>query len=163
MPAMRTPLALALAVAALAGCGGDDDEGAPPATTTEAAPTETAPRPPESEPREDPARTPRARRTLAECLRSAPGVSEVLEKGRDNEDSRYFEELVGSRVKAFALTVAGTSGEVNVFVFETEADAKKAAPLAGGDGLGLHVEGDAVLVAPASVDTEGIVDCLEAA
>ena len=155
----RTLLALALATAALAGCGGDEDDPAattePPATTQAAPPAATTEAEPPSKPR-------RERRTLADCLRSAPGVDEVLEKGADNEDARYFRELVGGRVRAFAITVEGQTAEIDAFVFESQADAKKAAPGAGGSGLEASVHGSAVLVAPASAETGAIASCLEA-
>lgn len=159
MPAMLARarlLAAAMAAVALAGCGDDgDDSPAPPpapAPTTQAAPP--APR---EEERPEPRRE---KKTVVDCLRAAPRVEDVLEKGGDSEDARYFEELVGGRVTVLAITLQGESAEVDAFVFASSADAKEAAPAAGGAGLKVSVHGRAVLVAPPSAETAAIERCL---
>ena len=153
----RHALAVALAAAALAGCGGDDDDApsSSPAPTSEAAPPAPA-----TTQREDPPAPRREERTLEDCLRAAPGVEEVLRKGADSEDARYFEDLTGERPRVLAITLEGEPAEIDIFVFATEAAARKAAPGAGGAGLEAAVRGSAVLVAPASARTAGIERCL---
>ena len=155
----RLSLAVVLATAVLAGCGGDgDEETSSPAPTpsTEAVPPTTT-----TTQEEEP--TQPRRKTLADCLRAAPGVESVLEKGADSEDARYFEEFVGKRPRILALTVEGQSTEIDAFVFDSAAAARKAAPGAGGAGLEATVHGSSVLVAPAGADTKAIAGCLEAA
>ena len=152
-------VAAVIAVAGLAACGGDDDASSTspsPAPATEAAPAATtepdAPRPePEPEPEE---------RTLLQCLRGAPGVEGVLEKGGESEDATYFEELTGERPRIFAIALEGGSAEIDAFVFSDAAAAKKAAPGAGGAGQSVTVDGKAVLVGPRSADTAPIARCL---
>ena len=148
----------ALATLALGGCGGGGEETATspsPAPTTEAAPPRatSAPEQEKTEPR------PRSR-SLTGCLRAAPGVDEVLEKGPDSEDARYFEDLVGERPRILAITVAGESAEIDAFVFASKTAARKAAPAAGGAALKASAHGRAVLVAPPSADTTVLESCL---
>jgi hypothetical protein len=154
---------LAAAALAAAGCGDEEEEPRPAAE--EPAPTRAAPQghpsQERSEPEPEPERKPGPEpRTLTECLRESPGVRDVLVKGRDSEDTRYFEELVGGRVTVIAITLEGQSGEADAFVFDSAADARRAAPGAGGAGLNVTVHGRAVLVAPPAAETGAIESCL---
>jgi hypothetical protein len=97
---------------------------------------------------------------VADCIRSADGVSDVLVKGRDNEDARFFAELVGGRVEVLGVTLAGQTAEVSVFLFASAGDARKAAPSAGGGGVVAKVHGSAVVVAPSGARVGGIEACL---
>lgn len=157
-----------MAAAALAACGGDDEPADPapaPATRSEARPPQEAPpataterdeRAPEEERRE---RTPRS---LADCIREAPGVAEVIEKGRESEDATYFADLVGGRVDVLGVTLEGEGAEHTVFLFASAGDAKKAAPGAGGGGFEVKTRGRALVVAPPRADTAAIDGCLGA-
>lgn len=155
-----------LALVALAGCGGGDDEPAAPAptTTTQAQPAQPAP--PETQPREEPPpeeeRRERTPRSLADCIRAESGVGEVIVKGRESEDATYFEDLVGGRVDVLGVTLEGDGAEQTVFLFADAADAKEAAPGAGGGGFEVHAHGAALVVAPPRADTAAIEGCLEA-
>jgi hypothetical protein len=156
-----------LALAALAGCGGDDDEPAAPApapTTTQAEPAQPAPS--ETEPRVRPApeqeRRERTPRSLAGCIRERPGIAEVIVKGRESEDATYFEDLVGGRVDVLGVTPEGEGAEHTVFLFADAAAARKAAPGAGGGGVEVRERGSALVVAPPRADTGAIDGCLAA-
>jgi hypothetical protein len=155
-------------IAALPGCGGDDEDAEPstpsaaPYTQTEAPPpaTTTAPESTEAErPEEKRERTPKS---LADCIRDEDGVEEVLVKGGESEDAAFFGELVGGRVDVLGVTLAGVSGEVSVFLFASEADAAKAAPQAGGGGVEARATGSAVVAAPPGADAEPVSACLAA-
>jgi hypothetical protein len=166
------PLAAgALAVAVLVGCGGDDDRdesASPPMTASSqqeparpSAPTD-ATQEPESEKREKPRRK-RTPDSLAGCIREAPGVRDVLVKAGDSEDARFFGDLVDGRVDVLGVTAEGESAELTVALFTSAADARRAAPDAGGGGgLRARAEGSALIVAPAGADTAAIEDCLRA-
>jgi hypothetical protein len=153
------PIALALTLAG-AGCGGDDGEPTTPSlpttTTTQVAPAPTTePEPERPEPRREP--TPKS---LADCIRAADGVSEVLVKGRDSEDATFFARLVGGRVDVLGVTLDGQRTEVSVFLFASASDAKKAQPNAGGGGVTARVRGSAVVASAPGADLAGIEDCL---
>ena len=162
------PICIALALAA-AGCGGGGDEDAkapppaPPATTS--ATTTTAPPPetttgeeePEREPREGRQRTPRS---LAACIAEAPGVSDALVKGRKSEDVTFFEEIAGGRVDVVAVTLEGQDAELDVFLFDSPAAARKAAPSAGAPGLSIEQRGTALVAVPSGADAAGVDACL---
>jgi pyruvate/2-oxoglutarate dehydrogenase complex dihydrolipoamide acyltransferase (E2) component len=165
---VRIRLTALLVLVAIAGCGGDDEGGEPAtqpaAPTTAAAPPATAPAQPQQ--REEPKppvekreRTPTA---LAECIREQDGVEEALVKGRDSEDATFFEDLVGGRVDVLGVTLEGVSGEVSVFLFESDADAAKAVPSAGGGGVEAKADGRAVVAAPAGADAAPVSSCLAA-
>ena len=169
---MRPALALLALLAVLAaGCGGDEDEPPPPAApapTGQATQPEPASTAPEREPEEGGRpgkgrRYERTPRSLAGCIRSAPGVEDVIVKGRDSEDATFFEDLVGGRVDVLGVTVRGQSAELGVFLFESAADAREAAPSAGGGGVAAEARGSAVVAAPPNADTAAIGRCLEAA
>lgn len=156
-----------IAVLALgaAGCGGDDDgadeadPAAPAVTTTqEAAPPETKP-PPEPEREEEPRRR-RTPASLADCIRAADGVSEVLVKGRDSEDATFFSDLAGGRVDVLGVTVEGQPTELTVALFGSSAAAREAAPSAGGGGVEAEAVGSAVVLAPPGASTGAVQDCL---
>ena len=159
--------ALLAALLVLPACGDDDDEPVirPLPTTTEPAPPPTAAAP---EDEEEPAReVPGERRertpdSLAECVREADGVSEVLVKGRDSEDARFFAGLVSGRVDVLGVTLSGESAEVTLVLFASEADAAKAAPQAGGGGVVARPRGAAVVVAPPGARVDGVEACLRA-
>jgi hypothetical protein len=148
-----------------AGCGGDDDQPTTPSlpTTTQAAPAPStaAPEPEEPEKGEEPRRE-RTPKSLAGCIRSAGGASEVLVKGRDSEDATFFADLVGGRVDVLGVTLEGESAEVSVFLFDSEADAAKAAPSAGGGGVTARAIGSAVVAAPRGARLASIETCLRA-
>lgn len=160
---------MAAVLAALAGCGGDGEGGAgepaatPSGTTTRAEPQppastpstgEEGPAEPEGEPRE---RTPAS---LADCIREAPGVADVIVKGRSSEDATYFADLVGGRVDVLGVTAEGDGAERSVFLFASAADAKEAAPGAGGGGFKVNERGSALVVAPPRADIAAIDSCL---
>jgi hypothetical protein len=161
-------LLLVMAVLGLAavGCGGDDEPAEPaaePATATTAPPStsEAAPPATETEPEDDAA--PRRRRTpasLADCLRAADGVDEVLVKGRESEDATFFSELAGGRVDVLGVTVEGEATEVTVALFETAADARSAAPGSGGGGVEARAVGSALVLAAPGAETGSVVRCL---
>ena len=163
-------MTILLAAGALlaAGCGGDDDEDATPATqpapTTRAQPSPaetTAPAEPDrTSPQEE--RRERTPKSLADCIREQDGVEEVLVKGRDSEDAVFFEDLVGGRVDVLGVTQEGSSGEVSVFLFKSDADAAKAAPQAGGGGVEAKADGSAVVAAPPGSDHGPVSSCLAA-
>ena len=164
------PIVLAVVAAlALGGCGGDDESdehrpATPPATgtQTEAPPpatTETETEPEAPAPDDEPSYT-RTPRSLADCIGAADGVSDVLVKGRGSEDATYFGELVGGRVDVLGVTLEGQSAEIGVFLFASPADAKKAAPGAGGGGLEVGIHGSALVVAPPAADIGAIERCL---
>lgn len=167
--AVTRMLLLGLAMAVVAGgCGGDDEDApAAPAPATSSTRAEPAPAPEESRPsapedadgRASYSRTPRS---LAECLRSARGVSEALVKGRDSEDATFFRELVGGRVDVLGVTLRGSPAEVGVFLFEAPEDAREAAPSAGGGGVVAATRGSAIVAGPKDADTAGIETCLKA-
>lgn len=158
--------AAAAALLALGGCGGDDDDGgrsaAPPAAPT----TETVPSRPETTAREEEEPAPersRTPRSLADCLREGRGVSEVLVKGADSEDARFFSELAAGSVSVLGVTVEGVPGEVTVALFESAAAARRAAPNAGGGSdLAITPLGSALVIAPSRADTGAVADCLRA-
>ncbi|HEX8052898.1 MAG TPA: hypothetical protein VF517_07890, partial [Thermoleophilaceae bacterium] len=139
MPLLLLVIAAALAAA---GCGGDDGGGpaAPAPTTSTQAEPAPAPTTGEAEPRESDEPKPRGERrertprSLAGCIKDAPGVEDALVKGRDSEDATFFADLVGGRVDVLGVTLSGESAEVGVFLFATPAAAAKAAPQAGGGG-----------------------------
>ena len=164
-----TKLLLVIAVLALAsvGCGGDDDDqaapaGAPTTATTAPAPTsEAAPPATDTAPKDD--AEPRRRRTpasLADCLRSAAGVDEVLVKGRESEDVTFFSELAGGRVDVLGVTVEGEATEVTVALFETAADARAAAPGSGGGGVEARPVGSALVLAAPGAETGSVERCV---
>lgn len=169
----RASIAALLAALALAGCGGDDDGGersiGPFGATTEAeerppakpAPDETETRAGRRPPRPEAGRE-RTPRSLAACIREAPRVGEVIVKGRKSEDATYFADLVGGRVDVLGVTFRGEGAEHSVFLFESEADARKAAPGAGGEGFEVQLRGAALVVAPPRADSAAIGDCLSA-
>lgn len=159
LPRLLVLLVLALGAA---GCGdGDDAEPAAPAPTTttrEAVPPATsAPDEPrrEKEPRRE--RTPAS---LADCIRVADGVSEVLVKGRDSEDARFFSDLAGGRVDVLGVTLEGQPTEVTVALFGSPAAAREAAPAAGGGGVDAETVGSAVVLAPPGASTGAVEGCL---
>ena len=161
----RVTAVLTAAALALAGCGGDDD-GEPTAPAPPSAPAATTTQPEQAE-RTEPRTTPGARRertprSLADCIRGADGVEEVVVKGREGEDAVFFEELVGGRVDVLGVTLAGVSGEVSVFLFASEKDAAKALPSAGGGGVRAAAAGGAVVAAPPGSETGPVSDCLAA-
>ena len=169
---MRSLAVLATLTALLAaGCGGDDGERElPPVTTTQAPPqtgaSEPQPREPEADERERPDAGRRYSRTpasLADCIRAGAGVEDVIVKGRDSEDATFFADLVGGRVDVLGVTVRGEPAELGVFLFESEAVARKAAPSAGGGGVAAEARGAAVVAAPPDADTGAIERCLGAA
>lgn len=155
------PFVLLLTAAALAfgGCGGDDDEPAAPAPTV-TTPSVTTPS--ETEPPAEPEEPKRERTppSLADCIRSADGVSDVLLKGRDSEDARFFADLVGGRVVVLGVTLEGQSAEVSVFLFASAADARKAAPSAGGGGVEARAAGSAVVAGPPGAKAAAVDGCL---
>jgi hypothetical protein len=160
--ALLLPVWLATVALALAGCGGDDE---PRPAPDAPAPARAAPSPQPSPGPAEPGRKPGRNRipkpeTLTGCLREVPRVERVLVKGSDSEDARFFEQLVGGRVTALAITLAGQAAEVSVFVFGSAADAREAAPDAGGAGLEVTVHGTAVLVAPPAAETAAVAACL---
>lgn len=166
---VRRLLPLAAVMIAVGGCGGDGDERRPaapePAATTSARPappgtsTTTATEGPERKPSYE--RTPRS---LAACLRTAPGVDEVLVKGRDSDDVMFFSDLAEGRVDVLGVTVEGAAGEVTVAVYESAAAAKKAAPNAGGGStVAIKAVGSALVIAPLRAPTAAVEDCLSAA
>ena len=168
-PVPRSAIPLVAAMLALGGCGGDDGgetrPGAPlgGATTTDTPPPARAPeqptesRAPEREPRE---RTPRS---LAGCIREQPGVSDVLVKGDDSEDTRFFSELAPGGADVLGVTVEGEPGEVTVAVFDSAGAAGRAAPDAGGgSAVTVRAVGSAVVVGPPGAETGPIEDCLRA-
>jgi hypothetical protein len=162
-------LLAAVLVLGLSACGGDDGEeaNAPPTTTGAQEPrpaTETAPaEAPEPEEKPKESRRKRTPASLADCIREAPGVSDVLVKAGDSEDARFFGDLVGGRVDVLGVTAAGEPAELTVALFASPADAKRAAPdSGGGGGLSARPDGSAVIVAPAGAETEAIEDCLRA-
>ena len=165
---MRAVLLRLLVVAMLAlgaaGCGddgGDDAEpAAPPTTTTtrEAEPPATSP-PGEPEREEEPRRK-RTPASLADCIRTADGVSEVLVKGRDSEDVTFFSDLAGGRVDVLGVTLEGEPTEVTVALFSSAGAARKAAPAAGGGGVEAEAVGSAVVLAPPGAPTGAVEDCL---
>ena len=164
---MRPALALlALTATLAAGCGGDDGEPprtAAPAPATQATQPEPAPAVPERGDGERPSKGrsyERTARSLADCIRSASGIEDVIVKGRDSEDAAFFEELVGGRVDVLGVTARGESAELGVFLFESEADAREAAPSAGGGGVAAEARGSAVVAAPPKADTAAIERCL---
>jgi hypothetical protein len=162
MPRLATA-ALATAALAIAGCGGDDD-GEPTAPMPPAATTTQPDQPDRTEPRTTPEaeRLERTPRSLADCIREADGVEEVVIKGREGEDAVFFEELVGGRVDVLGVTLTGVSGEVSVFLFASERDAAKALPSAGGGGVRAEAAGSAVVAAPPGTETGPVSDCLAA-
>lgn len=151
-----------------AGCGGDDDDDDEPVTpslptTTQATPPPSTAAPEDESSREEPReRRERTPESLAGCVREADGVSEVLVKGRDSEDARFFADLVGGRVDVLGVTLSGESAEVTLFLFASEADAAKAAPQAGGGGVAARARGAAVVVAPPDARLAGVEACLRA-
>jgi hypothetical protein len=151
-----------------AGCGGDDgEEPLPPVTTGPGAvpPAETAPPAEGTPPSEPPERegepgfdhTPES---LADCLRQASGIGDVLVKGGDSEDAVFFSELVGGRVDVLAVTIEGETAELTIALFESAAAAKKAAPSAGGGGQTARVEGSAVVLATPGAESSVVPGCL---
>lgn len=155
----------ALLALAVAGCGGDDEESGdsgPPVTGT-AAPSETtteaAPAPATTEREEEPRRE-RTPASLADCLRAADGVSEVLVKGRDSEDVTFFSELAGGRVDVLGVTAEGEATEVTVALFETPAAAREAAPGSGGGGVEARPVGSALVLAAPGADDGAVEGCL---
>jgi hypothetical protein len=169
IPLVRLLAAGVLAVALVSGCGGDDDGDAPagpPMTASTqgepARPSAPADAPEEPEKPEE-LRRKRTPDSLAGCIREAPGVSEVLLKAGDSEDARFFGDLVGGRVDVIGVTAEDEAAELTLALFASAADAKRAAPGAGGGGgLSSRAEGSAVIVAPARADTAAIEDCLRA-
>ncbi len=160
-------LVLAAATTLVAGCGGDDDDqpttpSLPTATQAPAAPARTVPegeRPAKPEPPERYERTPES---LADCIRAAGGVSDVLVKGADSEDARFFGDLAGGRVDVLGVTLSGQSAEVTVVLFASAVKAGEAAPSAGGGGVVARARGAAVVVAPEAARTEAVEECLRA-
>jgi hypothetical protein len=158
---------LAAAALAFAGCGGDDEDDTtatpPPSPTTQAEPAPTTttepPEPERTTPEERRERTPRS---LADCIRDEDGVEEVLVKARDSEDAVFFGDLVGGRVDVLGVTLDGVSGEVSVFLFDSEADAAKAAPSAGGGGVEAKADGSAIVAVPPGADAGPVSSCLAA-
>ena len=173
----RATLLALVAAAALAGCDGGDDGGesgaGPFGAKTEAeqrAPAEK-PRPAEAESETDAEREPRPSeakrrdrtpRSLAACIREDRRVSEAIVKGRSSEDATYFADLVGSRVDVLGVTFRGDGAEHSIFLFKSEAAARKAAPGAGGSGFEVQLRGAALVVAPPRADAPVIADCLSA-
>jgi hypothetical protein len=164
-----------LALALIAGCGGDGGGDEPRTgpfggTTT----TQAEPRPPAERPADEggtEAREPgpsaekrleRTPRSLAACIRDDERVAEAIVKGRKSEDATYFADLVGSRVDVLGVTLKGEGAEHSVFLFKDEAAARKAAPGAGGEGFEVQLRGAALVVAPPRADTGPIADCLGA-
>ena len=150
-----------------AGCGGDDDGGygAPPPADTTSTQAEAPQRSIESAPQKPAPSKPRRERTpasVASCVRDAPGAGDVLVKAKDSEDVTFFTDLAGSRVDVIGMTLKGEEMEITIALFASPADAKKAAPQAGGgmDGLTTAVHGSAVVVAPANARTGPIEGCL---
>jgi hypothetical protein len=146
----------------MGGCGGDDDsDPVTPASTasTQAAPapTTTAPEAPQ-EPDE-----PRYRRTpasLAKCLEAEPGISQALVKGSDSEDATFFADLAAGPVQVLGVTVKGEPAELTVVLFQSEAEAEKAAPSAGGGGVSAEAHGSALVLVPSGADAAPIHACL---
>jgi len=161
------PLIVAGALLAVAGCGGGDKGYDSSPASTQATDTAPPPQPTTTAPRQEqanpaaPVRRKRTPQSLAACIREGAAGSQVLVKGRENEDAMFFEDLVGGRVDTVAVTPRGQSAEVDVFLFATPADARKAAPQAGGQGLAPKVQGSAVVVAPKAAPP-AIASCLRA-
>lgn len=156
----RLLLVLVLALGA-AGCGGGDDGAEPPApatTTQEAAPPATS-QPDEPQREEEPRRR-RTPASLADCIRAADGVSEVLVKGRDSEDAMFFSDLAGGRADVLGVTLEGQATEVTVALLGSPVRAREAARTAGGGGVDAEAVGSAVVLAPPGASTGAVEDCL---
>jgi hypothetical protein len=163
---VRRFLVVAVVALGVAGCGGDDDGDEPAApvasTTTQAEPLATsAPEVTDERPeRPDEPRRERTPASLADCLRDASGVSEVLVKGRDSEDATFFSDLAGGRVDVLGVTLEGEATEVTVALFDSPAAATKAAPDAGGGGVEADAVGSAVVLAAPGAKTDPVERCL---
>jgi hypothetical protein len=166
-PVLRRLLPIAALAAGLAGCG-DDDGGrdsarVPAGTTTQAEPPATTGATPTTPSEEEPPEEPRRERTprsLAGCLRAAEGIGEVLVKGRESEDATFFSELAGGRVHVLGVTVEGKATEVTVALFDSAADARRAAPGSTGGGVEAEPLGSALVLAAPGAETAAVEGCL---